>query len=339
MQAVISDRVKQVHPDKVQGKDLRIVPISGVSTIEPNYRLLDKETLPSVRVTEISSSGSVPELKVENLLDSYVYLMDGQELVGAKQNRILNTDVLVPAKATIHIPVSCVEQGRWSYKSQLFSPGKTASHRTRSAKAERVRMSMKRTGRHDADQGAVWNEVAASLDHVCASSDTSALADAYRHKDKELRRFRDSLKMPEEAVGLAVFHGNDFRGLDLFDRHSTLVYFWESLVDSYALDWLGAQVQSPEAGTAAMDEVTSVMQEAASGTWEQFRAPGEGEDLRLDHPKYAGSALTWQGRTVIHLQLFPKGPMPQPEQDRQARERRLPRIQRTYGDLGGTIIC
>ena len=61
-----------------------------------------------------SESGSVPELVVENPLAERVLLYDGEELVGAKQNRILNVSVLVEAKSTLTIPVSCVEQGRWS---------------------------------------------------------------------------------------------------------------------------------------------------------------------------------------------------------------------------------
>ena len=118
---------------------------------------------PLVQVTEISEGGSVPELQVENKLDVRVFLMDGQELVGAKQNRILNTDVLVPAMSTVKIPVSCVEQGRWHHNSPSFSSGKSASHRTRSAKLARVHQNLKSQGKHDADQGAVWSEVAESL--------------------------------------------------------------------------------------------------------------------------------------------------------------------------------
>src|SRR5262245_6186207 len=46
-------------------------------------------------VTEVSHSGSVPELAVNNRADRPVLLLDGEELVGAKQNRVLNTTILL----------------------------------------------------------------------------------------------------------------------------------------------------------------------------------------------------------------------------------------------------
>jgi hypothetical protein len=95
--------------------------------------------------------------------------------------------------------------------------------RTEARPAARVHDSLKEGRGHDANQGAVWNEVAACLSMSAAESPS-----AYAKRDHELTEFRGSLRMPETAVGVAVFHGGRFQGLDLFDRHSTLKYFWES---------------------------------------------------------------------------------------------------------------
>jgi transposase len=46
-----------------------------------------------VTVQEVSEGGSVPDLLVENSGDTRVLFLEGEELVGAKQNRILNTSV------------------------------------------------------------------------------------------------------------------------------------------------------------------------------------------------------------------------------------------------------
>src|SRR5262245_55208960 len=66
----------------------------------------------SLTVTEISEGGSVPNLQVDNKGPRPVLFIDGEELQGAKQNRILNTTVLIAANSKTNIPVSCVEQGR-----------------------------------------------------------------------------------------------------------------------------------------------------------------------------------------------------------------------------------
>jgi hypothetical protein len=331
MQQTIAHRAKSVTADRSQGRKLHFVPILGRSHHNPPYELLRTETLAFVQVTEMSELGSVPELRVENKLDVAVFLMDGQELVGAKQNRILNTDVLVPAKTTLTIPVSCVEAHRWHHVSPSFSSGKSASHRIRSAKLARVSDSLKRGTGHNADQGAVWAEVKASMDASGTSSPTAALNDAYSQRESDLAEVRKELKLPMKAVGLAVFQGGRFQGLDLFDRHSTLKYFWESLVDSYAIDLLGAPVDPKEPSSDEGQVIRSVLDKAVAGEWEAFNPPGEGKEWRLETDDLAAASLVWNDQVVIHLQVFPKLPVGDTGAKAVAYQ---PRVRRKYGPAG-----
>lgn len=321
----VAERARSVSADQSQGQRLRVVPILGPSHDEPPYELLRPETVNAVKVTEVSDSGSVPTLQVENNLDVRVFLMDGQELVGAKQNRILNTDVLVPAHSKLNIPVSCVEQGRWRHVSPQFHHGKSSNHRQRMAKMARVHNSLKQGQGHDANQAAVWDEVSACLMATGASSPTAALSDAYAERDKELRQFRCGLHMPEQAVGVAVFHAGQFQGLDLFDRHATLQYFWESLIDSYAIDYLDAPIDPAAPPQSAEGQVIrQQLDRAAAGNWQNFASPGEGGDWRLEDEQLTGAALIFSERVVVHLQLFPKSSRPEAPTYR-------PRIRRPYG--------
>ncbi len=324
----IADRMHSIKPDTVQGRPpLRIVPILGKSYRNPKYRLLEGEALAVVRVTEVSEEGHVQELKVENPLDTMLFLMDGQELIGAKQNRILNTDVLVAAKSTLTVPVSCVEAGRWRYSTATFSPGRAANYRVRARKMDRVHRALRQERIHDAEQGQVWEEVDETLAAACIlRRPTSALHDAYMAQRDRLAEFRGSLQLPRQAVGLAMFHGPRFLGLDLFDRNSTLRYFWESLLDSYAIDWLEVVVEEPMAGPGDED-VQKLLRQAADGQWESFSSPGEGVDYRLNDAALTGSALLWNDEVVVHLQLFPK----QANEARPQPIRRNPRIHRPYG--------
>jgi hypothetical protein len=303
----LNKRVQDLRPDGPQGTRLTAVPILGPSRSEPAYQILTPANLDKIQVTEISDAGSVQVLKVINLLPVSVFLMDGQELIGAKQNRILNTDVMVPAGATINIPVSCVEQHRWHHTSDAFSPGRSASHRIRKAKAERVRASLRENRGHDANQTAVWDEVAQTSTHAGAASPTGALADAYQHREEDLNHFRTEIKLPDETVGAAVFRRGELLGLDLFDRHSTLAYFWSGLADSYAIDALAEPIEIQGAGRSVESgAVRAVLDQVAAGRWESFATPGEGRDWRLDDPRIAAAALVCADDAVIHLQVFPK---------------------------------
>jgi hypothetical protein len=133
--------------------NLQITPLLAPSTGTADYLTLSEaQALGLAVVTEVSESGSVPTLLLENTADQAVFLLDGEELIGAKQNRILNLTLLVPAKTTLEIPVSCVEQGRWSHRSKEFaSAERTFFSKGRARKAARVSENLRDWGDRHAD--------------------------------------------------------------------------------------------------------------------------------------------------------------------------------------------
>jgi hypothetical protein len=121
------------------------------------YITLDEALPRGLCVAETSEAGSVAELVVENPLTERVLLYDGEELVGGKQNRILNVSVLVEAMSGLTIPVSCVEQGRWRRQSVHFATAPHISHaelRRRKAESQAARPLARGVA-----QGEVWDAV------------------------------------------------------------------------------------------------------------------------------------------------------------------------------------
>src|SRR5437763_10855836 len=101
---------------------LTVFPLYLESPARPNYRLSEEALADgSAVVEEVTEGGSVPNLAVDNKGETLVLFVEGQERRGAKQNRVLNTSVLIAAKTKTVLPVSCVEQGRWRYVSKAFT--------------------------------------------------------------------------------------------------------------------------------------------------------------------------------------------------------------------------
>jgi flavodoxin len=113
---------------KHQGS-LAVLPVFTSHDSELHYMTLtDALKADLVEISEMNEMGTVSELKVHNSADVPVLILDGEELVGAKQNRIVNTTILLKKRSLTVIPVSCVEQGRWSYKSRNFQDSSRLAH-------------------------------------------------------------------------------------------------------------------------------------------------------------------------------------------------------------------
>src|SRR5262245_57789147 len=96
------------RPERYQG--LAVYPLTRSSgCFSPDYLVLDEALGTRLfHITEVSESGIVPRLLATNEGDTPVFLLDGEELVGSKQNRIVNLSLMLGPKSTTEIPVSCV---------------------------------------------------------------------------------------------------------------------------------------------------------------------------------------------------------------------------------------
>ena len=101
---------------------LALVPLFPESEPRFYYIGLDEAIVHGLRIAEVDHAGSANDLAVLNPLHVGVLLYEGEELVGAKQNRVLDRPILVDAKSKTRIAVNCVERGHWSYRTANFMP-------------------------------------------------------------------------------------------------------------------------------------------------------------------------------------------------------------------------
>ena len=83
-------------------ENMQVFPLFSTTNDGPQYAML-KEALEKqvVIITEIHEGGSVPQLKVVNHSEQFVLLLDGEQLMGAEQNRVINTSILLKGKSPI----------------------------------------------------------------------------------------------------------------------------------------------------------------------------------------------------------------------------------------------
>jgi hypothetical protein len=254
-------------------------------------------------ITEVSEGGTVPTLKVSNRTGMLVFLMAGEELVGAKQNRVLNVSIMVPASSDLPVPVSCVEAGRWRYTSDKFSSAGTSSHtRLRRVMSLKAKHFYRSSGRPLSDQSEVWEEVDSKLQGMKSSSPSQALHQVYEDHGRVLKDLYESASAPEGSHGAVFCVGGGVAGIDVFDNPSTLAKLWPKVLRSYAIDALEAPDGMPE---VTLDGVKAWLGKILEAKIERYDSPGLGEDLRFDSGDLGGGSLVVEGQPV-HAEVFPE---------------------------------
>lgn len=292
--------------EAIRHEALSVFPLFAGAANPVDYLLSDEGIASgAVAVQEVSQTGSVPDLLVENKGDIRILFIEGEELVGAKQNRILNTSVLIAAKSKTKIPVSCVEARRWSYKSAHFgSSGHCSPSSLRYFVKSSVSGSLKAGRGHRSDQGKVWEEVARQQESLGTPSGTSAMSDTFDAYQGRMAEFRKKLKYVEGATGLAVAIGKKIVAVDLFDKPTTCQKVWNRLLSGFVLDALEAQAGDDQVAAA---DVEQTLKTAGSMPWQEAEPVGEGEEYRAEAgDALHASALTFQ-ELPVHLSMVMAG--------------------------------
>lgn len=265
--------------------------------------LVLEEALASGRfsVGEISEGGSVPTLLVRNQGAEAVFLLDGEELSGARQNRVLNLSLLVPAASAIEIPVSCVEAGRWHYQRRDFiAAGRTQFAGGRARRVAQVSESLTRRGRAEANQEDVWATIGAKAGRMAAFSDTGAMAAIYQQHDAALDDCVRALPPAPGQLGAIYLIGDRVAGLDLFAAPDLAARLAPKVLRGYAIDALEERVPpAANPGLLAGEFLWALAESQA----EAFAAPGGGETLRLRGERHVAAALLVEGQ-MLHLEAF-----------------------------------
>lgn len=282
--------------------DTAFVPLilEGPANDGQRYFLLDEALEDgTTKVREVSDRGSVQEILVSHHGKGFLLLLDGEQVIGAKQDRIFNASFLIAPGSEVVVPVSCVERGRWGARDHgrdFDSSETTLVGSARGRKLRRVATSALAYGGYDADQRGVWTDVQGYLNHSRVRSETSAFTDAYRARIRRVREVIKYLEPCEGQVGLAVVRDNRLIGLDVLATPSLYRRVWTKVAH-------GALAEVDPSSSVSQDPAAVVARVCAA--WKSARireqeAPGCGKTLHGIGESVAFGALQHEGR-IVHL--------------------------------------
>ena len=314
MEDAVQSRLRSVELGEPQiYGTIAIVPLITRADGRFQYRTLG-ESLDAwdIAITEVSMAGSIQELMVVNRTTKPILMINGEELAGAKQNRALNTSILIKEVSKTTIPVSSTERGRWSYTSKaLRESGFVIACKTRSQKTRSVHSFLEACGAPLADQEEIWHGIAELQAKAGAASPTFAMSDVYKAREADLRRCDEIFKAVPNQVGLlAIIDGRPV-GADLVSLTAAYAKLHSKLVRSYILEGLLDSNAKPTTSDSAIPGAQAFLATILAAEERRFPSVGYGNDHRFRGKALTGAALVHENE-VIHAAFFRLGYPPSP---------------------------
>lgn len=280
---------------------LAVYPIFGVGG-QAKYALLADALSQGASLREVEPP-NVNRLRLDAPSGVRVLLFAGEEVVGAKQNRIVNATVVVAGPESAEIPVSCIEHGRWSRggeRGDFASSSQVAYTSLRGTVNQMVGESRIRGRSYDTDQGRVWSEVAKKTTQRGVQSATGAMTAIFDAERPSVERSADTIRVRDGQLGLLAFMGGRFLALDLVSRADAWRSLHARVACGHAMEALGVAASLPVSSADAAGVLSRV---AALSTTSAAPPTGIGFELRAEASGMHGAGVVLDGE-LIQLSVF-----------------------------------
>lgn len=271
--------------------NLTIYPLYGleseiqVETLEEGY---------SQGEARIHETGTVKELEIDYSGNWPMFIHEGEEIVGAMQNRIFATSMLLP-RGRQRVPVLCAEERRWGETREPMPSGYIAYPRVRSIISRTI--SLHKTP----DQQEVWKEITRKQSSLRITSATRAMTESFKKQEEELSFYKE-YSPQDDQIGFLAFSNLGFLGAEIFGSVALFHSFLAKLLISYGLDALEHRFGE---GTSNAITPLKVMKAIKTARLTPHETPGIGEELRGLTRTLVLRALLLS-RTVVHFSILPR---------------------------------
>lgn len=246
-----------------------------------------------VEVKECETS-QVNTLIVKNKSVTPLILIDGEEVVGGDQNRIVNSTILIDAKSEMKVPVSCTEKNRWGYKSEFKQSNYIANYRTRVAKE-----CASRDSNHFQD--VIWSSID-ELEHANSfSSSTAAMEESYENLKVNHNQIVEGFKIVDGQNGVVIIIDGEIKGFEIFLNSEIYKEFHAKILKSYIID---ADINE-KAFPIDVDAAEYVINNACNSSFTKKESEGLEEGYIFENQEGIGTMYLFKNK-VIHWSYFKK---------------------------------
>jgi len=238
------------------------------STNDKNYQTLS-QAMKKNRV-KVYETGSVGQLAIENVSDHPVYIQAGDIVKGGRQDRVLSTDMILPAKSgRIPIESFCVESSRWSKRGAEDDRHFSASTKRLVSKKQRLAAKLYK------NQSSVWEHVAKLQQDIGSRINTevkdkrSASSLQLTLENKNLlesvqsftKAFSDLPNKHADAIGFAYAINGELNSADIYGSNRLFRKQWPRLLEAAATETIASKTQ-PAAKPPAIPQVQQWLADA-----------------------------------------------------------------------------
>ncbi|MBR4447975.1 ARPP-1 family domain-containing protein [Methanobrevibacter sp.] len=277
----------QVH------ENLAIIPLKTEKSYIDIMTLKKGFELGLAEVKECDNS-QVNTLIVKNMAVTPLILIDGEEVVGGDQNRIVNATILIDAKSEMKIPVSCTEKGRWGFKSEFKQSNYIANYNTRRAKEYASR-------KHHHFQDVIWSSINDLEIENSFASPTSAMEESYENLKIDHNKIISEFDIVPGQNGVLIIVDGEIKGFELFLNSEIYKEFHEKILKSYLID---SKIEN-KTFTINVDAAQLVINNALASTFEEKQNHGVEEAFEFENDEGLGTLYTYKDQ-IIHLSYFKK---------------------------------
>ena len=254
-----------------------------------------------VQISEVNKEGLLTKLSVSNKSSNNIIILNGELIIGTqiRQDRIVDSTVLIPGYATVLINTFCGEQYRWSPRlSNKISTSESlyfSSGRANNAADINTKLSK---------QCRIWSEISEKISDFNVKSFTNSVDQIYKKKKVNVEEIVNFFKIPSEAVGVALGINNQLVNIDIFSNNCMLQIYLPKIIRSIALD--SFKKISKRSYLKKKDVHRFLRQIHQANKQKRKVVEGTlGEELQFNSESVAGSILYHKEQTV-HFSAFVK---------------------------------